>query len=666
MNDAAPRDAAPAARSKNESANGGAVRTRRRRLAFAGCLLLLAWLVVEGLGVAAWWWQTGACFSYGRAATARAAALAELSPAAAAAGSPAASAAPSSPAIVDPQRAVNAGSVVHPYVGYVNDAALGDVAGYAISSFGYLDGRSPVRPRDPQTFVVGLVGGSVALQLGLYAEAELAAALQRSPHVAGRRVEFVRLCLGGYKQPQQLMAVSMVLALGGHFDLLVNVDGFNEVALVGENVPLGVPAWYPRGWARLLDSAPTAEQLRRLGELVLLREQRRARVDFAETLWWSPLCQFVWRALDRRSQARIGELVVAAERAPAADRFAVRGPGTGGASLADAQVEMAALWRRSSIALHGLCGAHGIPYVHCLQPNQHVPGSKPIDAAEAAVAIAAPDDPMRTAVVTGYPLLLREAESLRTAGVAFHDLTTIFRDHPEPLYVDSCCHLDRTGNVLLAEHVAAAARVRLDGDVGPIERLEVTPERLQWTSPLQTLALRVRGVTADGRWIDATGEAAGTRIASMPAEAVAVAAGGSVRAQRRGSGELTVQWRQFTAKVPFTAAWADLVDGADGRKGSQGELLQLTVGDAAGQLRIRHQGHGEGVRVLALANEPLPAGDRPPERLAGLIVLPLAADDGEQSVPAPSSGLLFVRAYLVSTTTGKVAAASNSWVWTRD
>lgn len=653
MNDAAQRTAVPAV-----GTVGGRARSRRRRAAFVAVLVLLAWGVVEVLGFVGWWLQTGECFTFGRAAAARADARADLTTADRAAADAAQAA--------DPRRAVHAGSVVHPYLGFVDDRALGNVAGYPISPFGFLDERSPVRPRDPATFVVGLVGGSVALQLGLYAEPELAAALQRSPSIAGRRVEFVRLCLGGYKQPQQLLAVSMVLALGGHFDLVVNLDGFNEVALVGENVPLGVPAWFPRGWARLLDTVPTPEQQRRLGQLTLLREQRAARVDVADALWWSPLGQFAWRALDRSLQARIAALVVEAERAPAGGGFAVLGPGTDGASVAAAQREMAALWRRSSIALHGLCKVHGIPYVHCLQPNQYVPDSKPIGDAEAAVAFAPGDDGPRAAVVAGYPLLLQEAAALRAAGVAFHDLTGIFRDHPEPLYADSCCHFDRTGNVLLAGHVGAAARAAIDGELGAFERLEVAPASLAWTSPLQPLRLVVHAVTGDGRAFDVSSEAEGTRFASEPAAAVAVAADGSLRATRRGAGELLVQCRGAAVRVPFTAAWADLVDGADARPGAAGERLQLTADWSSGQLRIGHHGQGDGLRVLAMANEPLPAGDRPPERLAGLIVLPLAAGDGELPVPVPVAGTLFVRAYLIAAATGAVTAASNTWVLTRD
>jgi hypothetical protein len=62
----------------------------------------------------------------------------------------------------------------------------------------------------------------------------------------GARFVIVNLALPGYKQPQQLMSLAWVLSLGAHFDAVINVDGFNEVALAPlENVPKRVFPFYP-------------------------------------------------------------------------------------------------------------------------------------------------------------------------------------------------------------------------------------------------------------------------------------------------------------------------------------------------------------------------------------------------------------------------------------
>ena len=46
---------------------------------------------------------------------------------------------------------------------------------------------------------------------------------------------------GGYKQPQQLAALSEALLLGVPLDVVVNIDGYNEVALGKSDAQRGQP-----------------------------------------------------------------------------------------------------------------------------------------------------------------------------------------------------------------------------------------------------------------------------------------------------------------------------------------------------------------------------------------------------------------------------------------
>ena len=109
--------------------------------------------------------------------------------------------------------------------------------------------------------------------------------------------------------------------------------------------------------------------------------------------------------------------------------------------------------------MHLLCQGMGIEYYHFLQPNQYVPDSKPLSAEEVADAWRA-NHPYRTPALEGYPRLVRYGRRLRRNGIAFHDLTGIFRERPETLYRDTCCHLNQAGNTLLAE----AIRRVIDGE----------------------------------------------------------------------------------------------------------------------------------------------------------------------------------------------------------
>ncbi|HEB52493.1 MAG TPA: hypothetical protein ENI87_04465, partial [bacterium] len=448
-------------------------RMRRRRL-FVFILLLFVWGVFELLGFAAWTITTGRLFSWSDASEQRRLAIAE------------------SGGDVELDQdllvrgAVRHGSMLHPFLGFVHAPPQQPDPPLPVTAFGFHGEREPVQKRAADRYLVGVTGGSVALHFTLYGRDAFIKALQRSPQLRGREIEVIALALGGYKQPQQLLAVQLISALGGEFDCIVNLDGFNEVALVNENVPMGVPGWYPRSWNNLATSVPDPEQLRRIGQLGVMTDERRSAAEAAGFWWWSPLWQFVWSWRDRDLKNRIDALRVAAEQAARSLPPAAIGPGTGGKSLAEARREMVDVWRRCSEQLAAHCNAHGIAYLHFLQPNQYVPGSKPILPAEAKVAID-PEHPWREGVLDGYPLLQAAGVELKLSGVDFTDLTPVFAGIEEPLYFDTCCHFGRRGHAIVAEHIAAAIRRRIELGGVRIERLRVEPTELRLGSPLQAV-----------------------------------------------------------------------------------------------------------------------------------------------------------------------------------
>ena len=116
---------------------------------------------------------------------------------------------------------------------------------------------------------------------------------------------------------------------------------------------------------------------------------------------------------------------------------------------------LVSLWQTSSIQLHRLLAANGVRYFHFLQPNQYLPDSKPFGARERAIAFS--DAGTRPhSIRVGYPALRAAGEELTEQGVSFYDLTQIFSSVSEPVYIDSCCHLNSRGNEVMAEAIAHA------------------------------------------------------------------------------------------------------------------------------------------------------------------------------------------------------------------
>lgn len=634
---------------------------RRRRILFGLVLLLLLATTLELAGALTWWWLQGEWFTWRRGDAARALAAGAVDPAA------------------DPRqqrdraalRLLQGNLAQHPFLGYVNDADVAAEQGHAVpvSRFGLLDFAPPIRKRGPDRFVVAITGGSVAAQTWDQARDELAGELQRCDAIAGRRIEFVDLALGGWRQPQQLYAVQLVLLLGGEFDLVINLDGFNEIAMVHENLHHGMPAWFPRGWARLLDQPAPAQQLR-LGRLALARQQRVDAAAAAAAWRWSALAQAFWLLLDRGHDRAIATAATAVEHGATRPSYAITGPGTGGLDLPAAWAQMADLWADASLELAALCTRHGARYFHFLQPNQYVPGSKPIGDAERRVAWIE-KHPFKLAVENGYPLLQQRAGRLRAGRVHLHDLTGLFADHHEPLYTDTCCHLNRTGYALLARRIGATIRGEIDLAGATITALRATPATLQFTGPLVRQELRVLAITDDGREID-VGDHPDTTFLVPPRQLVRDQHG--FRAAARGRAELTVTRGGLRLTVPVHATWPDRVRLDDAFPPAAAPRLTIAEADPAGATldAVCTELPAGGHRVLVVGLVPIRA-EAPDAKAAehGLSLTRLPGDKPSLplQLPWPDQSLLrdvpmFARV-LVLDDKAKVLAASNTVVVTR-
>lgn len=351
---------------------------------------------------------------------------------------------------------------VHPYLGYVYDPKAAtqpfvDFHGFPISSFGFIDNKDPIHKRAPDKVIVGIVGGSVAYWFSAQGYQTLENELKKHPQFAGKEFVFVRLAMGGYKQPQQLLAVNYILGLGGEFDLIVNIDGFNEVVLPAcHNVHSGVYAYFPYCWSAVAAGVPDPESQKLIGEISYLQSKRQDCAKFfsAKLFYFSSTMQLIWHLRDQGMDRDIGKIRVALQgRKSDSMSFCATGPKNPVADEDAMYSDLVTTWKRCSTSLHRVCQAHGIQYFHFLQPNQYVEGSKPMGDAEKRIAYD-PVQPYVGSVVKGYPRLIQQGKDLAEQGVNFRDLTMIFAEHPEPIYNDNACHFDRAGNAIMAREIA--------------------------------------------------------------------------------------------------------------------------------------------------------------------------------------------------------------------
>jgi len=352
--------------------------------------------------------------------------------------------------------------VIHPYLGFVADPTVkeGEAGGWSVNQWGFF-GSPPLFEKisdETTDYVIGIFGGSVAQVLAIAGIAPIIRELRENGIVNGKTIRIVPIAMGGIKEPQQLMALNYFLTLGAQFDIVLNLDGFNDIVLpYTENIRLGVFPFFPRNWATRVWGYTDMNFARALGKVEYLREWRKwlASVFSMFPLNLSITSHFLWSLTDstiQKADAKVQTNVMEGFPNRQNLRYVATGPTRTYVDQEEMYRDFANMWGRASNAMFELAKAHGIHYFHFLQPNQYVPKSKIFTEKERKQAFDETSS-WRSSVIQGYPHLKEVGKSLVNKGIPFFDMTMIFAENGETLYVDKCCHLNALGNELLGKAI---------------------------------------------------------------------------------------------------------------------------------------------------------------------------------------------------------------------
>ena len=285
--------------------------------------------------------------------------------------------------------------------------------------------------------VVGLLGGSVASHVS----SKFRLALLRHVESLGNDVWpiWIDMAHDSYRQPQQAQAFADKLAGGTRFDVVVSVDGFNEA--------VDPRSFVPREWPYLVGM--TAEQRIVVGRILALRDEQETLLARGGWIYGSETFGLLrrWR-LDRIAHLVVRHHHDLSEAGNALYGLEKHGP-TSNIHSDELRRAVAERWYRGAWLLASLAKHHGAEYYHFLQPNQYIPGTKPLTEEELAEAFRPDSQWLRPARST-YPLLVEYGHRLREQGVQFFDLSRIYAHNRETLYSDICCHLNDRGYELMA------------------------------------------------------------------------------------------------------------------------------------------------------------------------------------------------------------------------
>lgn len=352
--------------------------------------------------------------------------------------------------------------MIHPYLGYVLD--MDKMPGDTTSDLGFMADGPTIVPAKEETLEIYVVGGSVARNFAIGQSTGrdvLRERLLESPVILSKfdDVRIVNASVAGYKQPQQLMTAAYLLSSGAQMDMIINLDGLNEIWYSHDLADRFIAAIYPGGWYTFVNGLPDdPEMQKRFGVARYLEGVKQSWATFfsMRPLRYSFSANLVWflsdKALTRRiaeSDSKYRSLV------PRAMFRRARGPFKSQLGARSIDEVVADIWSRSSTVLNSLCRGSDIAYLHFLQPNQYVLNSKTMGAEERAIAWSDGWD-FKEIVPEAYPLLQARGRELMEDGIEFYDLTDVFKEVDEQIYIDPCCHINKLGNSLIAEEVAIA------------------------------------------------------------------------------------------------------------------------------------------------------------------------------------------------------------------
>ena len=340
--------------------------------------------------------------------------------------------------------------VVHPYLGYDFPSTARQL-GYELAQYS---------ERDPERLRVLLLGGSVAGIFGRLGGERLIANLEASPVLAGRKVDLMQYGRGGFKQPQHLLRTAQLFAFGVKPDLVINLDGFNEVALGANNISAKMFPGYPSfsHWLPLVSSSDDRGEL--IDAYAEVRAASRRYEAALDELLTSPLRRSAaFALLETRRIARLQaaqgkaretyfSMIESAELEPS-----LLGPEYEGSRQEAVQLA-ARLWMEASIQLKRLCEANDTAYLQILQPTLWDKGAKPVTALEREKCELPKH--WESGVFYGYPMLRQGGKLLSNQGVDFVDASRIFAEVEDTLYYDAC-HFGKKGNEMLADLMAESA-----------------------------------------------------------------------------------------------------------------------------------------------------------------------------------------------------------------
>ncbi|MEG4304007.1 hypothetical protein [Microcoleus sp. D3_18a_C4] len=353
----------------------------------------------------------------------------------------------------------------HPFFGFIQQPGPDFRPGFKINNYGFISPYDyPLKKTKKNQFIIGVFGGSVASNYAVFEVQNkiLPQYLKQLPGLKDKEFVILSFATGGYKQPQQLLILNYFLALGQELDMVVNIDGFNEVALSNLNnknqVDLAMPSiQHILPLTSLANNSLSTKAMKatiRIQENKARISQGLERLQNCSLAACDALTSVYVQNLVNNYKTDVIKFEKERTKQKKDDGGSVVYINLNNSVIKDdaAFEQMAQNWAKSSIFMQKVLSASKVPYFHVLQPNQYYQTKRVFGEAEKQIAFNK-DTPYAKAVQIGYPALFKKFPTLEKNNINLVNAVNVFDKTKDAVYVDSCCHYNQAGEVVFSNYV---------------------------------------------------------------------------------------------------------------------------------------------------------------------------------------------------------------------
>lgn len=335
---------------------------------------------------------------------------------------------------------------IHPYFGFITPPSYAEF---------------PLKKTSKDQFIIGIFGGSVAQEFCDYEfqHQVLARMFQSLPEFQNREIVLLKFANQAHKQPQQLLTLNYFLSVGQELDMVINIDGFNEVALSYLNNKAGTEVSMPNDYiysplAALANKDFSPAQLELSLEVLQLKDRLQNTVNRLRQCWLASCYMLRWAQAKyllnqyREKSQTFSQLKREAGKGSLVYVKRIDQPLTDPETLE----RIVDLWFNSSLGMNDVLSARKIPYFEFIQPNQYYSTNRQFSADEKKIAFDE-NSQYKEGTVKGYPKLLDKVAGLQTSGVKVFNAVNVFDQTREIVYRDNCCHYNNLGNDVFARYI---------------------------------------------------------------------------------------------------------------------------------------------------------------------------------------------------------------------